>query len=114
MAYKQNFGKTASTGHGQIFQDKGLVSPMHNDKDKDKKKDTKSGNEYVDVQTNSGLDSYNISVVKDSPYHKQSKEFGGRLPGNMRLGGKFTEATDPWTSNISAEEKQKRKDDYNN
>ena len=35
MAYKQNFGKTPSTGHGQTFQDKGLVSPMHNDKEKE-------------------------------------------------------------------------------
>jgi hypothetical protein len=39
MAYKQNFGKPASKGDGQTFQDNGLVSPMH----KDKKKDITSG-----------------------------------------------------------------------
>lgn len=79
MAYKQNFGKTASTGHGQIFQDKGLVSPMH--KDKKKKKDTNTGSDQVNVET------YNVetktgserTVKKNSPSHEVAKEFGAEI-----------------------------------
>jgi hypothetical protein len=53
MAYTQNFGKSASKGTGQSFQDKGLVSPMNTDKDK-KKKDTRSGGETPSADVRAG------------------------------------------------------------
>ena len=69
MAYKQNFGKTASTGHGQTFQDKGLVSPMH--MDKDKKKDPKAGG--AKKRPNSDIKTSDRAQGAGRSYSKENK-----------------------------------------
>ena len=81
MAYKQDFGKTPSTGHGQTFQDKGLVSTTS--ADKDKKKDTNTGGTHKrpnsDIKTSDRAQGAGRSYSKEN---KATKSTEGTIGGN--------------------------------